>query len=63
MTAHRPSVMTIHAACGAALIGLAVKTGSTPEARKRNLATLYETGAISGEAFALALKTYGLEAA
>jgi hypothetical protein len=45
------------------LVALAIRLGRTKAARKRNLATLYEAGAITGAAFSAALKHYELEAA
>ena len=64
MSAHQPHpAQSFHDAAAGGLVALAVKLGRTKAARKRNLATLYEAGAITGAAFSAALKHYELGAA
>ena len=58
----RPAV-TLHQACGVALIAIALRSGDTPAAKKTNLTTLYEAGAIDGRTLQWALSEYQLEAA
>ncbi len=55
--------VTLGQAAGCALIALAVRIGADDAARKTNLTTLYEAGAITGGDLALALRLFGLEAA
>jgi phage terminase small subunit len=64
MTARfEPPAVSFQTACAAALIALALRLGASPAARKDNLATLYENGAITAQDLAWALKTYDLEGA
>lgn len=64
MKARRPfGPQSFHTAAGIGLISLAIQLGRSPAARKRNLATLYEAGAISGDVFAWALARHELGAA
>jgi hypothetical protein len=55
--------VTLGQAAGCALIAVAARIGADDAARKTNLTTLYETGAIAGGDLALALRLFGLEAA
>lgn len=59
---HRPAV-TLSGAAAIALIALALRLGDDATAKKTNLTTLYENGAISGAELAWALAEYKLEAA
>lgn len=55
--------VTLGQAAGCVLIAVAVRIGADDAARKTNLTTLYETGAITGGDLALALRLFQLEAA
>jgi len=46
---------------GVQLMAVAVKIGRTRAAKKRNLATLYEVGAVDGAAFQWAVQHYNLK--
>lgn len=50
-----------HQAAGSGLITVASKMAKTKGQFKRNLATLYEAGAISGDVFAWCVKKWKLE--
>jgi hypothetical protein len=55
--------VTLGQAAGCALIALAVRIGVDDAARKTNLTTLYEAGAIDGATLQWALAHYGLRKA
>jgi hypothetical protein len=53
--------LPFHEAAGSGLITVASKLSKTKGQFKRNLATLYEAGAISGDVFAWCVKKWKLE--
>ena len=63
MSAHQPHpAQSFYDAAAGGLVALAIRLVRTKAARKRNLATLYEAGAITRAVFYAALKHYELEA-
>ena len=58
-----PPAVTLHQACGVALMAYALRHGTDDSDKKTKLTTLYETGAIDGATLQWALAHYELREA